>query len=305
MRKCIDLKGILPAMVTPFNPESGGVDESALAALTDRLIEAGVGGLVPCGSTGEFQTLSRQERYRVTEVVVAAAKGRVPVVPHTGALSTSEAIELSQHAEGVGASAVMVVPPFYEAPPWSDIVEHYRDIAEAIDIPIMLYHIPSAHGYALNAEQIGKLAEIDGVDFLKDSSANLVQLTELMQRYSEKIQVFNGWDTLTFYGLAAGTPAAVWGAANFIPDLCVELFDTVFGRGDLVAGRALWERIWPICRFLEEEGYAARVKAACDLIGHSAGNPRLPLREVSASDRARLAELLQRAGVPGVGALAG
>jgi 4-hydroxy-tetrahydrodipicolinate synthase len=304
MRKHVDLKGILPAMITPFSPESGGVNETALAALTDRLIEAGVGGLVPCGSTGEFQTLSHQERCRVTEVVVNAAKGRVPVIPHTGALSTSEAIELSQYAEGAGASAVMVVPPFYEAPPWSDIVEHYRAIAAAINIPIMLYHIPSAHGYTLSAAQIGELAEIDGIDFLKDSSANLVQLTELMQRYGDRIQVFNGWDTLTFYGLAAGTPAAVWGAANFIPELCVELFDTVFGRGDLVAGRALWERIWPICSFLEEGGYAAKVKAGCDLVGLPAGAPRLPLREVSESDRSRLSELLQRAGVPGVRALA-
>jgi 4-hydroxy-tetrahydrodipicolinate synthase len=304
MRKRAELTGILPAMVTPFTLGGDHVDETALATLTDRLIRAGVGGLVPCGSTGEFVSLSNGERKRVTEVVVEAAQGRVPVVPQTGALSTKEAIDLCQHAEAVGAAAVMVVPPYYEAPPWADIVEHFRAIAAAITIPIMLYHIPSAHGYKLSAAQIGELAEVDGVEFLKDSSADIVQLTELIQRFRDRIEIFNGWDTLTFYGFAAGTPASVWGAANFIPELCVELFDTVYSRGDLEAGRAVWQRIWPICNFLEEEGYAARVKAGCELIGHPVGPPRLPLRPAGAKAKARLAELLQKAQVPGLVAVA-
>jgi 4-hydroxy-tetrahydrodipicolinate synthase len=297
MRKRVELTGILPAMVTPFTDDGAQLDEVGLAALSNRLIDAGVGGLIPCGSTGEFVALSHAERRRVTEVVVEAARGRVPVVPQTGALTTAETIELSRHAEAAGAAAVMIVPPYYEAPPWEDILHHYRAIAAAISIPIMLYHIPSAHGYKLSAAQIGELADIDGVDFIKDSSADLVQLTELLQRYGDRIQVFNGWDTLTFYGFAAGTPASVWGAANFIPELCVELYDTVYRRGDLEAGREVWQRVWPICRYLEEQAYAARVKGGCELIGHPVGPPRLPLRAATSADQARLAELLRHAEV--------
>lgn len=298
MRNHVELKGILPALVTPLTA-GGVVDEAALQQLTDRLIDARVGGLVPCGSTGEFVTLTHDERRLVTETVVKAARGRVPVAPHTGALGTAETIALSVHAESCGASAVMVVPPFYEQPPWPDTVAHFRAVAEAIDIPIILYHIPSAMGYKLTAEQIGELADIEGVDFLKDSSADLVQLTEVIERYGTRIRVFNGWDSLTFYGFAAGTSASIWGAANFIPELCVELFETICELSDLEAARRVWHRIWPICYFLEHEGYVASVKAGCELIGHPAGPPRRPLRPLSAEAKTRLGKLLAQAKVAG------
>ena len=137
------LQGILPALVTPFT-DDGSIDEAALRSLVSRLVAAGVGGLVPCGSTGEFTTLSSQERQHVTEVVAEAAAGAVPVVSQTGALTTKETVELSKHAEGAGCAAVMVVPPFYEPPGWADLLVHYETVAGAIDIPIMVYNIPAS-----------------------------------------------------------------------------------------------------------------------------------------------------------------
>jgi dihydrodipicolinate synthase/N-acetylneuraminate lyase len=291
------LEGILPAMVTPM-ATSGELDEQALARLTDRLIQAGSGGLIPCGSTGEFTTLSVAERKRVTEVVVETAAGRVPVAPHTGALTAREAVDLSKHAQDVGAAAVMVIMPFYEPLPWPDIKQYYQTITTSIEIPVIVYNLPGATGVKLSGEQLVELAAMGGVEYVKDSSADGVALTELIQRYGDRINVMNGWDSLTFYGLAAGTRASVWGASNFIPELSVELFDAVARRGDLVAGREVWSRIWPICNFLEHAGsYVAAVKAGCELVGQPVGDPRPPILALGEEKRAELAGLLKAAGV--------
>jgi dihydrodipicolinate synthase/N-acetylneuraminate lyase len=294
-RRTVTFEGILPAMVTPMD-STGALDEAALTKLTDRLIRAGSGGLIPCGSTGEFTSLSLAERRRVTEVVVKAAAGRVPVAPHTGALTAREAIELSTHAQEAGASAVMLIAPFYEPLQFADIKEYYRAVAAAIDIPIIIYNLPGATNVCLDGEQLKELATIDGVDSVKDSSANAVLLTELLQRYSKYINVMNGWDSLTFYGLVAGARASVWGAANFIPGLAVELFESIYRRQNLDEARDVWSRIWPICKFLETAGsYVAAVKAGCELIGEPAGDPRDPILPLEATKKAELAGLLRAA----------
>jgi len=295
-RRTVDLDGILPAMVTPMVEGTGEVDEPALARLTDRLIKAGSGGLIPCGSTGEFSALSVAERRRVTEVVVEAAAGRVPVVPQTGALSTRETIEHSQHAEAVGASGVMIIPPFYEPLPWPVIVDYYRTVASSIRIPIVFYNLPTATGIRPTGEQIAELAAIEGIDWIKDSSGDAVSLTELIQRYGSRIGVMNGSDSLTLYGLLARTRAAVLGAANVIPDLCVALFDAAARRRDLNAACEIWTRMWPICNVLETSGsYVAAVKAGCDIIGESAGSPRSPILPLGDEAKARLRQVLETA----------
>lgn len=297
-RRKVQFEGILPAMVTPMKAD-GSVDEDGLVRLTERLIRAGNGGLIPLGSTGEFNTMTNAERRRVTEIVIKTTAGRVPVMPSTGATSTREAIELSQHAQEAGASGVMVIQPFYEPLTFKTIVEFYRSVAASIDIPIILYQLPVATNVKLTPAQIGELAQIDGVDWIKDSSADAVALTEMIQRYGDKIGIMNGWDTLTFFGLVSGTPASVWGAANVIPELCVELFDAAARRRDLDEARAVWKRIWPVVNFLETSstGYVSAVKAGCELVGEPAGDPRLPLLPLPAEDKAKLRALLQAAGV--------
>src|SRR5919202_4624883 len=171
------LHGVLPALITPFTDDGEAIDTAALAAIVERLVAGGVAGLVPGGSTGEFTTLSSAERRQLVEVTVEAAAGRVPVVAGTGALSTRETVALSVHAERAGAAAVMVVPPFYDPLSWRELRAHYTAVADAIDIPIMYYNLPSATGIRLTAAQLRELP----VAALKDTGGDTVAATELIQ----------------------------------------------------------------------------------------------------------------------------
>jgi 4-hydroxy-tetrahydrodipicolinate synthase len=284
--------GVLPALITPFTEDGSAIDERALAAIVDRLIGSGVAGLVPGGSTGEFTTLSYSERRQLVEVTVEAAAGRVPVVAGTGALSTHEAVELSMHAARAGASAVMIVPPFYDALSWRELLAHYTAVADAIDIPIMYYNLPSASGVKLAAAQFRELQRA-GVSCIKDTGGDAVAATELIQ--TDGPTLLNGWDTLTFAALAAGVRAVVWGTASILPEQCVELHRLLIDDIDLPAARELWARLWPLCRFLECQSYSAAVKTACGLVGDTTGPVRAPLLPLDETATGELAALLEHA----------
>src|SRR4051794_18084525 len=281
--------GVLPALITPFTPDGAEIDAGALRALVERLIGAGVGGLVPGGGTGGVTTLSNGERRALVEVTVDSAAGRVPVVAGTGALSTRETVELSMHAEQAGATAVMIVPPFYDAPTWPELQAHFGAVADAIEIPIMYYNLPGATGVTLTAEQLGSLP----VTSLKDTGGDAVAATELIQAGAPTL--LNGWDTLTFAALAAGVRAVVWGTASIVPEQCVELHRLLIDEIDLPAARELWTRLWPLCHFLESQSYSAAVKAACALVGSTTGPVRPPLLALDDTATAQLGGLLERA----------
>ena len=289
--------GVLPALITPFTPDGSAIDTEALAANVERLVAGGVGGLVPGGSTGEFTTLSHAERRELTEATVAAAAGRVPVVAGTGALSTAETVALSVHAERSGAAAVMVVPPFYDALGARELQAHFTAVADAIDIPIMYYNLPSASGVKLTAEELRALP----VASLKDTGGDMTWSTEVFQAGGDGPTLLNGWDTLTFAALAAGVEAVVWGVASILPEQCVELHRLLIDVIDLPAARELWARLWPLCHFLEGRSYPAAVKAACALVGDATGPVRAPLLALTAEETSELSGILQRAGA-GVGA---
>ena len=285
--------GVLPALITPFSEDGGAIDTEALGAFVERLIGAGVGGLVPGGSTGEFTTLTNAERRELIEVTIEAAAGRVPVVAGTGALSTRETVELSIHAEQAGAAAVMIIPPFYDAPSWNELLAHFTAVADAISIPIMYYNMPGVSGVTLSAQQMRELP----ITCLKDTSGDATAATELIQ--TDGPTLLNGYDTQTFHALAAGVEAVVWGTASIIPEQCVELHRLLIDDIDLPAARELWTRIWPLCHFLETHSYSAAVKTACRLVGDTTGPVRAPLLELDEAatrelsvlvDHARLAE---------------
>jgi 4-hydroxy-tetrahydrodipicolinate synthase len=285
--------GVLPALITPFTDDGSAIDTTALAANIERLIDADVAGLVPGGSTGEFTTLSHPERRELVEATVEAAAGRVPVVAGTGALSTRETVELSAHAEGAGAAAVMIVPPFYDALSWRELLAHYSAVADAIDIPIMYYNLPSATGLKLTAAQLRELP----VTCLKDTGGDAVAATELIQ--TDGPALLNGWDTLTFAALAAGARAVVWGTASILPEECVELHRLLIDDIDLPAARELWSRLWPLCQFLEGQSYPGAVKAACRLVGDTTGPVRAPLLPLDDAATSELASLLEHASLTG------
>jgi 4-hydroxy-tetrahydrodipicolinate synthase len=291
-----EFHGVLPALITPFTEDGSAIDADALASFVERLIGAGVGGLVPGGSTGEFTTLTGAERRELVEVTVEAAAGRVPVVAGTGALSTRETVELSVHAERAGAAAVMVVPPFYEPLSERELLAHFTAVAEAISIPIMYYNLPSASGLTLTPEQLRELQRVARVTSLKDTGGDAVWATELIQGAEDGPTLLNGWDTLTFAALAAGVRAVVWGTASILPEQCVDLHRLLIDDIDLPAARDLWARLWPLCHFLENQSYAAAVKTACALVGDTTGSVRAPLLPLADDATAELAGLLERAG---------
>lgn len=288
--------GILVATSTPFTADGSAIDEAAVRDQVDRLVAAGVHGLVPTGSTGEFSALTLDEHRRVIELFVEAAARRVPVIAGVGALSTKDAVALAVHAARVGADAIMLVPPYYDPPSFDALKVFVTAVSGPIDIPIIYYHIPGITGVQLNPGQLAELGEIKNVHGIKDTSGDAVSYTELIVSHSDKIKALNGYDTLTFSAMALGAEAVVWGAAGVVPELCVELWKVVAERGDLAAGRALWQRIWPICDFLESVNYPAGVKAGLDLIGYSAGPPRPPVLPLTDEQRARFADVLVRAG---------
>jgi 4-hydroxy-tetrahydrodipicolinate synthase len=293
----IAFRGVLPALITPFTPDGGAIDAEALAAIVERLIGGGASGLVPGGSTGEFTTLTNAERRQLVEITVAAAGGRVPVVPGTGALSTRETVELSVHAEQAGAAAVMIVPPFYDALSWRELLAHYAAVADRISIPIMYYNLPSASGVTLDVAQLSELRRVAGVTSLKDTGGDAVASTELIQAGDEVPTLLNGFDTLTFAALAAGVRAVVWGTASIVPEPCVELHRLLVDEIDLPAARDLWSRLWPLCAFLESRSYSAAVKTACGLVGDTTGPVRAPLLALDERETAELARLVERARV--------
>ena len=294
--KNTQLTGILVACPTPFKADFS-LDVPAIKTHVDRMIAAGVHGLVPTGSTGEFMHLTNEEYETVITEFVKASAGRVPVCPGIGSTSTARAVELAKHAESVGADAIMLLPPYYDPPSFESLKIFLKTVADAITIPIMYYNIPGVTGVRLTADQFAEIGEIDGINFMKDTSGDAPTLSNILLTKSDKIQAFNGWDTLTFVGMSLGAKASVWGMAGFIPELSAQLWDLVAVKRDLVAGLELWKKIFPVAAFMETVDYIGAVKAGHEIIGHSAGPSRAPSQPLSAADKATLKSLLQAAGV--------
>jgi dihydrodipicolinate synthase/N-acetylneuraminate lyase len=295
-RKSLTLEGILAAVTTPFTADGSSIDFDTLTAQANRLIGAGIHGLVPTGTTGEFTSLSPEEHRQVIKAYVDAAAGRVPVIAGIGSLTTAGAVALAVYSEEVGADAVMLVPPFYDPLDFASLKAFYTAVSEATDLPIMYYNVPGATGVRLNAAQIAELGSIPGVDYLKDTSGDAVTLTDLIVNRADSIQAFNGWDTLTFIGLALGAKASVWGVAGVLPEQAVEFYETLAVKGDLVTARQQWKSLWLISDYLESVNYVAGVKTALDILGHPVGPARAPVQPLPAEERAKLAAILKQVG---------
>lgn len=297
-RKNVDLKGVLAAIPTPFTADGRAVDADALRAQVERMVEAGLGGIVPTGSTGEFTTLTDAEYREVIRLNVEAAAGRIPVVPGIGSPSTAGAVELAKYAEEVGADAIMLLPPFYDPLSFDALKAFLHTVSDAIGIQIVYYNLPSATGVVLDAAQLAEIGGIDGVDYFKDTSGAAVTFTDVLTSRSQHITAFNGWDTLTFYGLALGAKGSVWGVASIVPAQAAELFRVIAEEKDLDKGRELWAPLWALSDVLESVNYPAAIKAALELTGHPVGPTRPPILPLADEDRERLAKALA-----GLGAL--
>ncbi|MGB9023990.1 MAG: 4-hydroxy-tetrahydrodipicolinate synthase [Candidatus Bathyarchaeia archaeon] len=269
------LGGVNPALVTPFTDDGRSVDEERLRSLIRHLIDQGVTGLVPCGSTGEFQNLTEEERRRVIEVTIDEANGRVPVIAGTGSSGTKLTIEQTKHAKDAGADAAIIVTPYYHKPSNRGLYEHYRLIAEAVDIPIVLYNIPQATGVSLPWQLVEDLVEIPNIVGLKDSSGELRFILAVLEKVGERLSVVCGHDEVVLPALAAGCSGMILASANVFPDYHLKLLKAV-QEGRLSEARQIQLTIQKMSRIIVKSG-AVATKAALNMMGINVGPVRLPL----------------------------
>jgi 4-hydroxy-tetrahydrodipicolinate synthase len=268
-------EGILPALVTPFTDDGKAVDEERLRILVNHCIELGVHGVVPCGTTGEFVNLTDEEKKRVIKVVVDEVNGRVPVVAGTGASGTDEAVEMTKYAKDVGATAALVVTPFYLKPADRGIYEHYYTIANKVDLPIILYNIPQCTGLPLPWQMVEDLAQIPNIVGVKDSSGQLSFILAVLEKARDKINVLCGHDEVVVAALAAGCSGAILASANVIPDIWIQIYNHV-KKGELQQARELQYKVQKIARIIAGSG-AVGTKEALKTMKIKVGPVRMPL----------------------------
>jgi len=268
-------EGIFPALVTPFTDDGKTVDEERLRVLVNHCIELGVNGVVPCGTTGEFVNLTKEEKKQVLKVVVDEVNGKVPVIAGTGASGTSEALEMTKYAKDIGATAALIVTPYYLKPADRGIYEHYSTIASEVDLPIILYNIPQCTGLPLPWQMVEDLAQIPNIVGVKDSSGQLSFILAVLEKVRDKINVLCGHDEVVIAALAAGCSGAILASANIIPDVWVQIYNHV-KNGELQKARELQYKVQKIARIIAGSGPVG-TKAALNMMKIKVGPVRMPL----------------------------
>lgn len=297
------LRGVIPAIVTPFRAD-GKLDEEGLERLTGFVIQGGVHAIMTTGGTGEFVHLSREERKTVVARVVRAAKGRVPVIAGTAACSTDETIAHTRDAAEAGADASIVVSPYYFRIPDRMLFEHFKAVAEAVDLPLVVYNNPLYTGHNLPPEMIARLMEVDRIIGLKQSQADLGQLVDVLCRVGSRSSILTGIDSQFYPALCAGATGIFSTAACVVPSQMVQVYDLYMaGRHQEALAQHL--SLQPLNAFFEyDPGYVAPCKEALAYMGLPGGPVRRPLPDLTADERrglfAALADLgIQRASVKG------
>lgn len=292
MAKKIKVEGIIPAMLTPFT-DKGEIDIDGIRETVDFLIENGVSEIMCLGSTGEAATLTREECIKVTEATVKAISGRVRVMAGTGATSTKEVIERTKEAKSAGADSVMIVTPFYEIPTQEGLYRHYATIAETVDIPIVLYNIPPHTHVEIEPQTLARLAEIDNIVALKDSSGNLSYFAEAMRLVGDKISVLTGGDDITLPCFALGCHGAILALCNIAPRMVVDLYQAVQQK-EMAKAEKLFYQLLPIARAISvPENFPAPLKEAVRMLGRPAGLARGPILAVSEPEKEAIRKALK------------
>ena len=268
-------EGIFPALVTPFTDDGKVIDEDRLRALVNHCLELGVHGVVPCGTTGEFTNLTTDEKKHVIKIVIDEVNGRVPVIAGTGASGTDQALEMTRYAKDAGATAALIVTPFYLKPADRGIYEHYSTIANEIDLPIILYNIPQCTGLDLPWQMVEDLAQIPNIVAVKDSSGQLKFILAVLEKVRDKINVLCGHDEVVVAGLAAGCSGAILASANVIPDVWIQVYDHI-KKGEIQQARELQYKVQKIARIIAGSG-AVGTKEALNMMKIKVGPVRKPL----------------------------
>ena len=267
-------EGCYTVMLTPFTEDGAKIDVAATRRFVDWQIKEGVPGLIPLGSTGEFLSVADDERTQLVETIIDQAKGRVPILVGTAAEWSVDAVRYSREAEKLGAAGVMVIPPFYATPTDDELFEHFRQIAEAISIPIMVYNNPFTSNVDMKPALIARLGQLDNVRYVKESSGDIGRVREIERLSKGKVTVFAGYHAYDSIVLGAKGWVSVIG--NILPRLSADLYEITARKGDLVKGRELYHRLLPVLDAISGDLYVSATKAAMKLVGMSLGEPRPP-----------------------------
>lgn len=276
------IKGIIPPIITPMN-EDESINEQELRNQVNRQIEAGVHGLFPFGTNGEGYILSEQEKERILSIVVEETRGRVVVYAGTGCISTKDTIRQSQMAKSVGADVLSVITPSFAAASQNELYEHYKAVAEAVDMPIVLYNIPARTGNALAPATVAKLAKIDNIVGAKDSSGNFDNMLQYIEQTKDidHFSVLSGNDSLILWCLLAGGTGGIAGCANVYPQNMAAIYDR-FMAGDLDGARNAQDAIRTFRNCFKYGNPNTIVKTAVELLGYPVGKCRAPFNQVPA-----------------------
>ncbi|MEZ5941256.1 MAG: 4-hydroxy-tetrahydrodipicolinate synthase [Planctomycetaceae bacterium] len=285
--------GLTVAMVTPL--KNGALDEAALRKLVDFHVEQGTNCLCPCGTTGESPTLSHEEHDRVIAIVCEHAAGRIRVMAGTGSNSTQEAVRLTQKAKEAGADGAMLVAPYYNKPMQEGFYQHYKAVAEAVDIPIILYNIPGRTAKNMEPDTICRLGEIPNIVAVKEATGSMDQASQILN--GSNLTVLSGDDSLTLPLMSIGGSGIVSVAGNIVPKDILALV-AAWKAGDIAKAQEWHHKLFPLCR--DMLGLATNpipVKAAMQILGMDTGEVRLPLTPLSESDMGKLTGTLTTYGL--------
>ncbi len=281
------LQGSMVAIITPF--KNGRFDEEAFSRLIEAQISNGTDAIVPCGTTGESATLSHEEHKRVIELCVEVVANRIPVIAGSGSNSTDEAIMLTQHAQKAGASGALLISPYYNKPTQEGLFQHFKKIAEQVDIPLVIYNIPGRTGINVFPKTLARLSAYPNIVAVKESSGSLQQISELIHLCGEQLDVLSGDDVLTLPIMAIGGKGAISVTANLVPAEVSQMIHAL-ADGKIQEARALHQKLFPLTEALFLETNPIPVKTALSLMGRCSMEMRLPLCPMSPENQ----EILKR-----------
>ncbi len=287
-------QGAITALVTPFR--DGLVDEAALRSLVEFQLTNGTDGIVPCGTTGESPTLDHDEHKRVIDVVIQTVNKRIPVIAGTGSNSTDEALSLTKHAKAAGADAALIVLPYYNKPTQKGLLEHCRKLGDSIDLPLVLYNIPSRTGVNMLPETLAQLADHPNIVGVKEATANLEQMTQDIVLCGEKLCYLSGDDTVTLPLMSVGGRGVISVVSNIVPRDVADMTHA-FLSGDWKRARELHLRLFPLSQAMFYETNPIGVKTALAMMGKIHEEFRLPLCPMTDGNRRRLEAALTSYGL--------
>ena len=292
--------GVGTALVTPF-AKDGSLDEAAVRRLARRQIDAGIHFLSPCGTTGEAPTLTHREKLRVVEIVVEEAAGRVPVLAGAGGYDTREVVELARDLERIGVNGLLSVTPYYNKPTQEGLYQHFRAVADATPLPIVLYNVPGRTGVNIDVQTVVRLSAVANIIGVKEASANMVQMCDIVASTPESFLLLSGDDPLIVAVMGIGGRGIICVTSNQVPAECAQIVERC-ERGDFAGARKLYNWLLPLIQVNFAEANPIPCKSAMATMGLLEESYRLPLVPPAAATKERIARVLQQLKLHGAAA---